>query len=156
MVGGAEIPQTRTSSGVRSTEEMDSAINDLTSKFESMSIVLEEIRSAIVSGGNNPNCYGNERGNHRSRTNFEGFYDNHGRNQSPKQVWRHDDIMSLDEEEGEETLDEYNRSLRRGDRPRTTVGLNVNPRGYDERQSYRVKAEIPNFVGNLDIEAVLD
>ncbi|GKD54540.1 hypothetical protein Tco_1287927, partial [Tanacetum coccineum] len=50
MVGGAEIPQTRTSSRVRSTEEMDSAINDLTSKFASMSTVLEEIRSAIVGG----------------------------------------------------------------------------------------------------------
>ncbi|GKA51117.1 transposon ty3-I gag-pol polyprotein [Tanacetum coccineum] len=36
------------------------------------------------------------------------------------------------------------------------VGRNVNPRGYSERQSYRVKADIPNFVGNLNIEAVLD
>ncbi|GJS95323.1 transposon ty3-I gag-pol polyprotein [Tanacetum coccineum] len=55
MVGGAEIPQTRTSSGVRSTEEMDIAINDLNSKFASMSTVLEEIRSAIVGDGNHPN-----------------------------------------------------------------------------------------------------
>ncbi|GJZ44181.1 hypothetical protein Tco_0591436 [Tanacetum coccineum] len=73
MVGGAEIPQTRTSSGVRSTEEMDIAINDLNSKFASMSTVLEEIRSAIVGGGSHPNREGNEHGIHRSRTNFEGF-----------------------------------------------------------------------------------
>ncbi|GKC22987.1 transposon ty3-I gag-pol polyprotein [Tanacetum coccineum] len=156
MVGGAEIPQTRTSSGVRSTEEMDIAINDLNSRFASMSTVLEEIRSAIVGGGNHPNHEGNEHGIHRSHTNFERFYDNHGSNQPPKQVWRHDDLMSLDEDEGEETMDEYNRGPRRGDRPRTMVGRNVDPRGYGERQSYRVKAEIPNFVGNLDIEAVLD
>nr|GEU88112.1 transposon Ty3-I Gag-Pol polyprotein [Tanacetum cinerariifolium] len=94
MVGGTEIPQTRTSSGVRSTEEMDIAINDLNSKF---------------------------------------IYD-----------------------EGEETMDEYNRGPRRGDRPRIMVGRNVNPRGYSERQSYRVKAEIPNFVRNLDIDTMLD
>ncbi|GJS53942.1 transposon ty3-I gag-pol polyprotein [Tanacetum coccineum] len=122
MVGGAEIPQTRTSNGVRSTEEMDIAINDLNSKFASMSTVLEEIRSAIVGDGNHPNREGNEH----------------------------------DEEEGEEALDEYNRVPKRGDRPRAMVGRNNNHRGYGERQSYRVKAEIPNFVGNLDIEAVLD
>ncbi|GJR98892.1 hypothetical protein Tco_0271066 [Tanacetum coccineum] len=122
MVGGAEIPQTRTSSRVQSTEEMDIAINDLNSKFASMSTVLEKIRSVIIGGGNHPNREGNER----------------------------------DDDEGEETMDEYNRGPRRGDRPRTMVGQNVNPRGYSERQSYRVKAEIPNFVGNLDIEAVLD
>ncbi|GJX72611.1 RNA-directed DNA polymerase [Tanacetum coccineum] len=56
----------------------------------------------------------------------------------------------------EETLDEYNRGPRRGDRPMTLVGRNVNPRGYGEQQSYRVKAKIPNFVTNLDIEAMLD
>ncbi|GKE38318.1 transposon ty3-I gag-pol polyprotein [Tanacetum coccineum] len=122
MVGGAKIPQTRTSSGVRSTEEMDIAINDLNSKFASMSTDLEEIRSAIVGGGNHPNREGDER----------------------------------DEDEGEETMDEYNRDLMRGDRRRTMVGQNVNPCRYGERKSYRVKAEIPNFVGNLDIEAVLD
>nr|GEZ90466.1 putative nucleotidyltransferase, ribonuclease H [Tanacetum cinerariifolium] len=94
MVGGAEIPQTRTRSEVRSTEEMDIAINDLNSKF-------------------------------------------------------------ANEDEGEETMDEYNRDPMRGDRHRTMVGQNVNPRGYGERQSYRVKAEIPNFVGNLNIEAVM-
>ncbi|GJS80600.1 hypothetical protein Tco_0730481 [Tanacetum coccineum] len=116
MVGGVEIPQTRTSSGVRSTEEMESAINDLTSKFASMSTVLEEKRSAIVGGGNHQNRKGNEC----------------------------------------ETLDEFNRGPRRGDQPRTMVDRNVNPRGYDEQQSYRVKAEVPNFVGNLDTESVLD
>ncbi|GJS25568.1 hypothetical protein Tco_0454200 [Tanacetum coccineum] len=114
------------------------------------------IRSGIVGGENHPNPEGNERGNHRSRTNFERFYDNHGRKQSPKQVWRRDEIMSSDEEEGEETLDEFNRGPRRGDRHRTMVGRNVNPRGYGKQQSYRVKAEIPNFIGNFDIEAVLD
>nr|GEV41902.1 hypothetical protein [Tanacetum cinerariifolium] len=71
MMGGAEIPQTHTSSRVQSTEEMDIAINDLNSKF-------------------------------------------------------------ANEEEGEETLDEYNRGPRRGDRLRTIVGRNVNPRGYDK------------------------
>ncbi|GKE05243.1 transposon ty3-I gag-pol polyprotein [Tanacetum coccineum] len=159
--GGMSKPQAlgvmaKQSSGVRSTEEMDIAINDLNSKFASMSTVLEEIRSAIVGGGNHPNREGDERGIHRSRTNFKGFNDNHERNQPLKQVWRHDDMMSSDEDEGEETMDEYNRGPMRGDRRRTMVGQNVNPRGYGERQSYRVKAEIPNFVGNLDIEAVLD
>ncbi|GJW56319.1 transposon ty3-I gag-pol polyprotein [Tanacetum coccineum] len=156
MVGGAEIPQTRTSSGVRSTEEMDITINDLSSKFMSMSTVLEEIRSAIVGGGNHLNHEGDEHGIHRSHTNFKGLNDNHERNQPLKQVWRHDDMMSSDEEEGEETMDEYNRGPMRGDRRRTMVGQNVNPHRYGERQSYRVKAEIPNFVGNLDIEVVLD
>ncbi|GJV59272.1 hypothetical protein Tco_1465372 [Tanacetum coccineum] len=65
--------------GVRSIKEMDSAINDLTSKFKSMYIVIEEIRSAIVGGRNHLNREGNERGNHRCRTSFEGYYDNHGR-----------------------------------------------------------------------------
>ncbi|GJY91727.1 potassium channel AKT1-like protein [Tanacetum coccineum] len=55
-----------------------------------------------------------------------------------------------------ETLDEFIRGPGIGDRTRAMVGRNVSPRGYSERQSYRVKAEIPNFVGNLDIEAVLD
>ncbi|GJW93670.1 hypothetical protein Tco_0173342 [Tanacetum coccineum] len=77
MVGGAEIPQTRTISGVRSIEGMDSAINDLTPIFASMSTILKEIRSVIVGGGNHPNCE--------------------------------------DEEEGEETMDKFNRGPRRGD-----------------------------------------
>nr|GEU52353.1 retrotransposon protein, putative, Ty3-gypsy subclass [Tanacetum cinerariifolium] len=155
-LSGAEIPQTRTSSRVRSTEEMDITINDLNSKFASMSIILEEIRSAIVGGGNHPNRDGDERGIHRSHTNFKRFNDNHERNEPLKQVWTHDDMISLDKDEGEETMDEYNRGPMRRDRRRTMVGQNVNPRGYGERQSYRVKAEIPNFAGNLDIEAVLD
>ncbi|GJT82747.1 hypothetical protein Tco_1057089 [Tanacetum coccineum] len=121
MVGGAEIPQTRTSSG-----------------------------------GNHPNREGEERGIHRSRINFKGFNDNHECNQPLKQVWRHDDMMSSNEDEGEETMDEYNRGPMRGDRCRTMVGQNVNPHRYGKRKSYQVKAEIPNFVGNLDIEVVLD
>nr|GEW75307.1 transposon Ty3-I Gag-Pol polyprotein [Tanacetum cinerariifolium] len=156
MVGGAEIPQTCTSSRVRSAEEMDIAINDLNFKFASMFTVVEEIRSAIIGGGNHLNCEGDERDIHRFRTNFKGYNNNHGRNQPPKQVWRHDDMMSSNEDGGEKTMDEYNRGPMRGDRRRTMVGQNVNPRGYGERQSYRVKAEISNFVGNLDIEAVLD
>nr|GEU48022.1 hypothetical protein [Tanacetum cinerariifolium] len=76
-----------------------------------MSTGLEEIRSAIVGGGNHPNREGDERGIHRSHTNFKGFNDNHEHNQPLKQVWRHDDMISLDEEEGEETLDEYNNYL---------------------------------------------
>ncbi|GJY46931.1 hypothetical protein Tco_0435994 [Tanacetum coccineum] len=77
------------------------------------------------------------------------------RNQSPKRVCRRKDIMSSNEE-GEETLDEFNRGPTGGDRPNVITGRNINPRGYGKRQSYRVKAEIPNFVRNLDIEAVLD
>ncbi|GJX90226.1 transposon ty3-I gag-pol polyprotein [Tanacetum coccineum] len=123
-------PDRCSSSGVRSTKEMDIAINDLNSKFASMSTVLEEIRSEIIGGGNHPNRKGDERGIHRSRTNFKGFNDNHERNQPLKQVWRHDDILSSDDNEGEETMDEYNRGPMRGDRRRTMVGQNVNPRGY--------------------------
>ncbi|GJW00277.1 hypothetical protein Tco_1555528, partial [Tanacetum coccineum] len=78
----------------------------------------------------------------------KGFNDNHERNQPLKQVWRHDDMMSSDEDEGEETM---NRGPMRGDRRRTMVGQNVNPRGYGDRQSYRVKAEIPNFVEILTL-----
>ncbi|GKC87988.1 hypothetical protein Tco_1148637 [Tanacetum coccineum] len=73
-----EIPQTCTGGGVRSTEEMDCAINDLNSKLASMFTALDEIRSAIVGGGNHPNHKSNEHGNPRFRTNYEGFYDNHG------------------------------------------------------------------------------
>nr|GEY08214.1 putative reverse transcriptase domain-containing protein [Tanacetum cinerariifolium] len=51
---GKKIPQTRTSSGVWLTKEMDIEINDLNSKFVSMSTVLKEIRSAIIGGGNHP------------------------------------------------------------------------------------------------------
>ncbi|GJY77858.1 hypothetical protein Tco_0483659 [Tanacetum coccineum] len=119
MVGGAKIPQTRTSSGVRSIEAMDSAINNLTFKFASIFTVLEEIRSAIVGGGNQLNCEGPD-------------------------------------EEGEETLDDFNRGPRGGNRPWVMTGWNINSHGYGEWQSYRVKAKIPNFVRNLDIEAVLD
>ncbi|GJX56938.1 transposon ty3-I gag-pol polyprotein [Tanacetum coccineum] len=95
VICGGKIPQTHTSSGVRSPEEMDIVINDLNSKF-------------------------------------------------------------TNEEEGEETMDEYNRGPMRSDRRRTMVGQNVNPYGYSERKSYRVKVEIPNFFGNLNIKAVLD
>nr|GEW47806.1 hypothetical protein [Tanacetum cinerariifolium] len=126
------IPQTGTSSGVRSTEEIDITISYLNSKFSSISNALEEIRSAIVGGKNHLNRKGNKCANHRSRTNFD------------------------DEEEGEETLDEYNRGPSRGDRPKTMVGRNVNPRGYGERPSYWPKTEITNFAGNIDIESVLD
>nr|GEW48401.1 hypothetical protein [Tanacetum cinerariifolium] len=68
-------------------------------------------------------------------------------------VWS---LKATNEEEGEENLDGYNRGPKRGDQSRTMVGRYVNPRGYDEWQSYQVKDEIPNFVRNLDIEAVLD
>ncbi|GKB79547.1 hypothetical protein Tco_0946442 [Tanacetum coccineum] len=96
-------------------------------------------------GGNHPNREGYERGIHRSRTNFEGFFDNHGRNQPPKQVWRHDDMMSSDEDEGKETMDEYNRGTRRGDRPRT-MGLQArcNLRETDEQSAARYMAEFFN------------
>lgn len=68
MVNSVEDPKTRTVGGVRLTEDMDRAINDLTSKFESMSTVLEEIRSAIgVSNGKHPNREGNGCGNFRFR-----------------------------------------------------------------------------------------
>ncbi|GJT06884.1 hypothetical protein Tco_0841346 [Tanacetum coccineum] len=53
------------------------------------------------------------------------------------------------EDEGEETMNEYNKGPTRGDRPRTMVGQDVNPRGYGERQSYLVKVEIYTFDGNL-------
>lgn len=40
MVSGVEDPKTRATSGVRSIEDMDRAIKELTSKFTSMSIAL--------------------------------------------------------------------------------------------------------------------
>nr|GEV37915.1 hypothetical protein [Tanacetum cinerariifolium] len=70
-----------------------------------MSIVLEEIRSAIVGGKNHPNLEGDER----------------------------------DEDEGEETMDEYNKGPMRGDQRRTMVGQNVNPRGYEVLKEEQVK-----------------
>ena len=86
MVNGVEDPQTRTVGGVRSTEDMDRAINDPTAKFASMSIVLEEIRSTIGAASKHPNREGNVRGNHKSHNNYEELYENHERYQSPKQV----------------------------------------------------------------------
>ncbi|GKF21934.1 hypothetical protein Tco_0070572 [Tanacetum coccineum] len=94
MVNGVEDPKTRTIGGVRLTEDMDCAINDLASKFASMSTVLEEIRSATGGGGNHANREGNNHGDRRFRPNNDGFFHDH--------------------------------------------------------------AEIPNFLGNLDLEAVLD
>ncbi|GKA46947.1 transposon ty3-I gag-pol polyprotein [Tanacetum coccineum] len=73
-------------------------------------------------GGNHPSREGNERGNPRFRT---GFYDNHGRNQSPKRAWIHENIMF---------------HMRKEKKPLRSS----------------IEAKIPNFVGNLDIEAVLD
>ncbi|GJV46367.1 putative CCCH-type zinc finger family protein [Tanacetum coccineum] len=52
MVGGAEIPQTRTSSEVKLTEEMDIAINDLNSKFNAV-MPLYRVKAEI------PNFVGN-------------------------------------------------------------------------------------------------
>ena len=157
MVNGVG-DKTRTDGGVRSIEDMDRAIIDLTTKFESMSTVLNEIRSAI-GGVNNkhPTREGNEHGNYRLRPNNDGFLRNHARNQSPKQAWRHDEVMFSDEEGDDEAYDEFGDGLRGGNpRRRPMARRNVNHQGYGERQGYRVKAEIPNFVGNLDIEAVLD
>ncbi|GKC56144.1 hypothetical protein Tco_1083742 [Tanacetum coccineum] len=55
MVTGVDDPSTRDTSGVRSIEDMDRVINDLTSKFVSMSTTLDEIRSTIVGDGNRLN-----------------------------------------------------------------------------------------------------
>nr|GEZ72114.1 putative nucleotidyltransferase, ribonuclease H [Tanacetum cinerariifolium] len=54
------------------------------------------------------------------------------------------------------TMEELNNGKRKRMRIEILVGRNVNPCGYGVRQSYRVKTEIPNFFGNLNIEAVLD
>ncbi|GJU85646.1 hypothetical protein Tco_1293192 [Tanacetum coccineum] len=85
MVIEAEDPKTRTTSGVRSTEDMDRAINDLTSKFASMSTAIDEIRSKIVGDGYHINLEGN----------------NHG--------WRQDDFGSSDEE-GDEVYGNFVRA----------------------------------------------
>ncbi|GJX49219.1 retrotransposon protein, putative, ty3-gypsy subclass [Tanacetum coccineum] len=123
MVGGAKIPQTCTSSGVRSTEEMDSAINDLTSKFANPVPILRD--SMIIMGVTNLQ---NEFGD--MRTSWLQM-------RKEKRLYR----SSI------EVI---------GEAIRIMVSQNVNPRGYGKRQSYRVKAEIPNFARNLDIEVVLD
>ena len=132
MTKDAKIPKTPTVGGVWSTEEMDSAINDLTFKYASLSTVLDEIQSAIVGGGNHSNREGNERGNPRFRTNYEGFFDNHKCGHSPKQVLRHDNIGSLDEE-GEENHEVFDGGLRGGNRgPKVVTRRNDNRRGYGE------------------------
>ena len=84
MTKDAKIPKTHTTSGVWSTEEMDHATNDPTSKFASMSATHEEIWSAIVGDGNHSNIEGNNHGNRRFRPNNEGFFENYERDQSPK------------------------------------------------------------------------
>ena len=145
-MNGVDDSQTRTVGGVRSTEDMDRAINDLTTKFASMSTVLEEIRSAIGGGGKHPNREGNVRGNHRFRNNYEEFYENHERNQSPKQVWRQEGFGSSDEEgDGDYGV------LTGGPRGRNhglTVLNNRNEgqHDYGDRHKYRVKVEIHNFL----------
>ncbi|GJS25418.1 hypothetical protein Tco_0454050 [Tanacetum coccineum] len=107
---------------------MDCAINDFESEFMSMSTILEEIRSAIRGGG----------GSHSNRES-----DNH------------DDSMSLQEEEdyGYEVTGE---PKGRFNGPRVMNRRMKGRHGYQDRQRYRVKAKIPNFLENLDPEAVLD
>ncbi|GKD92619.1 hypothetical protein Tco_1372456, partial [Tanacetum coccineum] len=105
MVTDLEDSKTHTVGGVWSGEYMDHVFTKSMSELDRCYTMLQELRSTIVGGGNHLNREGNKRGIHRSRTNIEGFYDNHGRNKPPKQVWRHNDIMSSDEDEGEETKD---------------------------------------------------
>ena len=95
-----------------------------------MSTVLDEIRSAIIGGGNHPNHEGNESGNPKLCTCYEGFCDIPGRGLSPKQVWRQDNIVSSDEE-GEETHEVFDGGLRGGNpRHNVVVRRNDNLRGY--------------------------
>ncbi|GKA33216.1 hypothetical protein Tco_0719583 [Tanacetum coccineum] len=108
---------------------MDCAINDLESEFMSMSTILEEIRSAIGGGG----------GSHSNRES-----DNH------------DDSMSLQEEEDDGYEVFTGEPKGRFNGPRVMNRRMKGRHGYKDRQRYRVKAKIPNFLENLDPEAVLD
>lgn len=125
-------------------------------QIRELSTVLEEIQSTL-GVGKHPNRTGNEHRIYKSRPNNEGFNRNRARNQSLKQVWGHDDFVSSDEEGDEQGYEEFDVGLEdRNPRHRNVDQRNVRQQGYGEREGYRVKAEIPNFVENLDIEAVLD
>ncbi|GJT20768.1 hypothetical protein Tco_0890705 [Tanacetum coccineum] len=86
----------------------------------------------------------------------DGFFDNHERNRSPKQGGRQDDFGSLQEEgdDGYEVFVEKPKGQSNG--ARIMNSRMVGRHGYEDRQRYRVKAQIPNFLGNLDLEAMLD
>nr|GEU49995.1 hypothetical protein [Tanacetum cinerariifolium] len=81
---------------------MDCAINDLASKFTSMSTMSEEIKSAIKGGSRNYVNHGvNKHGDHRFYPNNDGFFDDHMRPQSPNQYWGHFGTNGSSEEEGD-------------------------------------------------------
>nr|GEZ05314.1 transposon Ty3-I Gag-Pol polyprotein [Tanacetum cinerariifolium] len=128
----------RTTSGVRSTRDMDHAINDLASKFVSMSMIINELRSAILGDVNHSNREANHHGYRRFCPKNGGSFDNHDCDQSPKQVWRHDDfIKSSNVEENKGYM-----VLVGGPTGRTNasrVMRNENRHGYEERQGYRLR-----------------
>ncbi|GJS89139.1 hypothetical protein Tco_0771775 [Tanacetum coccineum] len=102
---------------------MDRSINDLTSKFASMSATLDKIRFTVVGEGNRLNREGNN----------------------------HDHFRSSDEV-GDGACGKFARCLRGIDRrDRVVVRWNDNHHGYEEKQGHRFKVENPNFVENLHI-----
>ncbi|GKE82140.1 hypothetical protein Tco_1552140, partial [Tanacetum coccineum] len=121
----------------------------------SMSTTLDDIRSAIVGDGNRLNRESNSHGNLRSRPKKERFFYARERDQSPKQVWRQDDLRTSDEE-GDGVYGNFVGGPRGISHETRIVRRNDNHHGYGDRQGYRVKAEIFNFDENLDIEAMLD
>ncbi|GJV24188.1 hypothetical protein Tco_1376883 [Tanacetum coccineum] len=108
--------KTRTTNGVQSTEDMDRSINDLASKFASMSTVIDELRSAIVGDANHSNSEGNHHGNRRFRPNKDGFFDNHDCDNLPNKsrgmmilsgVWMRKEMWTIRfllEDQGEELM----------------------------------------------------
>ncbi|GJT37678.1 hypothetical protein Tco_0937543 [Tanacetum coccineum] len=86
----------------------------------------------------------------------DGFFDNHERDRSPKQGGRQDDFGSLKEEgdDGYNVFVEKPKGQSNG--ARIMNARMVGRHGYEDRQRYRVKAQIPIFLRNLDLEAMLD
>ncbi|GKA50127.1 reverse mRNAase [Tanacetum coccineum] len=131
MVTDLEDSKTHTVGGVWSGEYMDHVFTKSMSELDRCYTMLQELRSTIVGGALiHKNREGSKHEGQRSRTNSEDSMLIHGAySNSPKQVWRHNDIMSSDEDEGEETKDRV---------PTTKI--------------FRLKILINNSVCSLDID----